>query len=69
MIFMSQLPVLRRRGEKAVLATIVSTSGSAPRKESAKMLVLTNGKIIGTIGGGAIEYSGVSRGTETDRWK
>ena len=47
---------LRRRGEKAVLATIVSTSGSAPRKESAKMLVLTNGKIIGTIGGGAIEY-------------
>ena len=47
---------LRRRGEKAVLATIVSTRGSAPRKESAKMLVLTNGKIIGTIGGGAIEY-------------
>ena len=47
---------LRRRGEKAVLATIVSTCGSAPRKESAKMLVLTNGKIIGTIGGGAIEY-------------
>ena len=47
---------LRRRGEKAVLATIVSTSGSAPRKESAKMLVLADGKIIGTIGGGAIEY-------------
>jgi xanthine dehydrogenase accessory factor len=47
---------LRRRGEKAVLATIVSTRGSAPRKESAKMLVLADGKIIGTIGGGAIEY-------------
>jgi xanthine dehydrogenase accessory factor len=47
---------LRRRGEKAVLATIVSTRGSAPRKESAKMLVLANGKIIGTIGGGAIEH-------------
>ena len=30
---------LRRRGEKAVLATIVSTRGSAPRKEGAKMLV------------------------------
>jgi xanthine dehydrogenase accessory factor len=47
---------LRRRGEKAVLATIVSTRGSAPRKESSKMLVLANGKIIGTIGGGAIEH-------------
>ena len=47
---------LRRRGEKAVLATIVSTRGSAPRKESAKMLVLADGKIIGTIGGGAIEH-------------
>ena len=47
---------LRRRGEKAVLATIVSARGSAPRKESAKMLVLADGKIIGTIGGGAIEY-------------
>ena len=47
---------LRRRGEKAVLATIVSTRGSTPRKESAKMLVLTNGKIIGTVGGGSIEH-------------
>jgi xanthine dehydrogenase accessory factor len=47
---------LRRRGEKAVLATIVSTRGSAPRKESSKMLVLTDGKIIGSIGGGAIEH-------------
>jgi len=41
---------LRRRGEKAVLATIVNTRGSAPRKESAKMLVTNDGKIKGTIG-------------------
>ena len=47
---------LRRRGEKTVLATIVSTRGSTPRKESAKMLVQANGKIIGTVGGGSIEY-------------
>ena len=47
---------LRRRGEKAVLATIVSTRGSTPRKESAKMLVQANGKIIGTVGGGSIEH-------------
>lgn len=46
----------RRRGEKAVLATIVSTHGSAPRKEGAKMLVQANGRIIGTVGGGSLEH-------------
>jgi xanthine dehydrogenase accessory factor len=47
---------LRRRGEKAVLATIVSTRGSAPRKEGAKMLLQTNGQIVGTVGGGDLEH-------------
>jgi xanthine dehydrogenase accessory factor len=47
---------LRRRGEKAVLATIVSTRGSAPRKEGAKMLVHANGQIVGTVGGGSLEH-------------
>jgi xanthine dehydrogenase accessory factor len=47
---------LRRRGEKAVLATIVSTRGSAPRKEGAKMLVQANGQIVGTVGGGSLEH-------------
>jgi len=50
---------LRRRGEKAVLATIVSARGSAPRKETSKMLVLPDGQIIGTIGGGAIEFQAI----------
>ena len=53
---------LRRSGEKAVLATIVSTRGSAPRKEGTKMLVLANGKIIGTVGGGSIEHQTYQRG-------
>ena len=46
---------LRRLGEKAVLATIVSTRGSAPRKEGAKMLVHADGRIVGTVGGGSLE--------------
>lgn len=41
--------------QKAVLCTIVATKGSTPRKTGAKMIVLENGKIIGTIGGGALE--------------
>jgi xanthine dehydrogenase accessory factor len=47
---------LRHRGERAVLATIVSTRGSAPRKEGAKMLVQANGQITGTVGGGSLEH-------------
>ncbi|OPY90042.1 MAG: putative xanthine dehydrogenase subunit A [Syntrophaceae bacterium PtaU1.Bin231] len=47
---------LRRRGERAVLATVVGASGSAPRKEGAKMLVLADGRIMGTVGGGSLEH-------------
>lgn len=44
------------RGEKAVLCTIVASSGSAPRGEGAKMAVFADGTTLGTIGGGAVEY-------------
>ncbi len=41
--------------KKAALCTIISTKGSSPRKTGTKMLVYQNGKIEGTIGGGALE--------------
>ena len=50
------LTQLRRQGERAVLATVVDTRGSAPRKEGAKMVVQTDGRIVGTIGGGSLEH-------------
>jgi len=37
------------------LVTIVSKLGSGPREPGAKMLVLYNGKTVGTIGGGVFE--------------
>ncbi len=37
------------------LAVIVSKLGSGPREPGAKMLVLSNGETIGTIGGGSFE--------------
>jgi xanthine dehydrogenase accessory factor len=46
---------LRRDGQPCALATVVRTSGSTPRKAAARMLVLADGKIIGTIGGGRVE--------------
>ncbi len=46
---------LRRRGERAALATIVTRKGSTPRKDPAKMLVYEDGRQLGSIGGGCTE--------------
>jgi len=46
---------LTAEGEEAALVTIVSTGGSTPREEGAKMLVRADGSILGTIGGGSLE--------------
>jgi xanthine dehydrogenase accessory factor len=42
-------------GNTVVLATIVETSRSVPRHSGAKMLVLSDSRQIGTIGGGEME--------------
>jgi xanthine dehydrogenase accessory factor len=46
---------IRTKGQDAALVTVISTEGSTPRKSDAKMLVLSNGSTIGTIGGGNLE--------------
>ena len=43
------------RGEPAALVTIVTTTGSTPQRVGAKMLVFTDGRTVGTIGGGCYE--------------
>ena len=43
-------------GEDAVLVSVESSSGSAPRGAGACMAVTARGRIAGTIGGGALEY-------------
>lgn len=42
-------------GDLFAMATVIATRGSTPRKSSAKMLVLEDGTIRGTIGGGCGE--------------
>jgi len=44
-----------RTGESVALATIVRSHGSTPRAVGAKMLVFPDGRIVGSIGGGAME--------------
>ncbi len=46
---------IENSNKKAVLCTVIATKGSTPRKSGSKMIVFENGKIVGTIGGGALE--------------
>ena len=50
-----------RQGRPCVLATILRRDGSAPRDAGATMAVLENGRTVGTVGGGALEYQTVQR--------
>lgn len=50
--------------EKMVVATILEHSGSTPRGMGSKMLVKEDGSIIGTIGGGSIEYDVIKMAKE-----
>ena len=49
------------RGERAVLVTLVSIEGPAPRLPGARMLVFADGRTEGTIGGGSLEAHAVGR--------
>lgn len=40
-----------------IFAQITKSSGSAPRKAGAAMLILPDGQTVGTVGGGIIEYT------------
>ena len=46
---------LKKSRKPAALAVIIRTEGSTPRKHGAKMVILQDGKTIGTMGGGDLE--------------
>jgi xanthine dehydrogenase accessory factor len=46
---------LRKSNTPAALVTVVRTKGSVPREAGAKMIVLSDKKIYGTIGGSSVE--------------
>ena len=45
------------KGEAAVIAMIIASEGSTPRTGGAAMIVTKDGRIAGTIGGGAVEFN------------
>ena len=50
--------------ENLILVSIVSASGSTPRKAGAMMIVGKQGLMVGTIGGGLLEYECVKKAQE-----
>ncbi|MFD2305251.1 XdhC family protein [Enterococcus termitis] len=51
-----QLAKAINQQQDTVLVTVISSSGSTPRSEGARMLISDSGRIAGTIGGGAVEF-------------
>jgi len=55
-----KLRQILNEGDSAVMVTIIAGSGSTPRGAGARMLVNRDGRVCGTIGGGAVEYRSTS---------
>lgn len=45
-----------KKGNSVILTSLYKSSGSTPRKAGAKMAYFSDGEILGTVGGGAIEF-------------
>ena len=52
-VILDEMLAALSRGERVVLCSILASSGSVPRGAGAKMAVLEDGRVLGTIGGGA----------------
>ncbi|MHC1710813.1 MAG: XdhC family aldehyde oxidoreductase maturation factor [Solidesulfovibrio sp.] len=61
---LSTLGEILGKGESVVAATIVSKDGSAPGPAGARMFLLENADIIGTVGGGPLEGRTINAAVE-----
>ena len=55
MTILQTLAELERKREAVAVATVIRSHGSVPRHDGSKMLIYTDGRIDGTIGGGDME--------------
>lgn len=55
------------KGEDSILVSVVASSGSTPRGAGARMLLGGQGRVYGTIGGGAVEYRSQQAGLDVLR--
>src|SRR5262245_28412760 len=61
------LAELEKNNESAALCTVVKSEGSTPRHVGSKMLVYSDGKFVGTVGGGEMESRVIKSALETLR--
>lgn len=61
---MMELAKAIEAGEEASLVTIVHASGSTPGREGNMMAVFKDGRVLGTTGGGNLEYTLISKAKE-----
>ena len=59
--FVSALVAELEAGRRVGLASLLATSGSMPRHEGARLAVLADEALVGTVGGGAIEQLAIER--------
>ena len=59
--FVSALVAELVAGRRVGVASLLATSGSMPRHEGARLAVLANESLVGTVGGGAIEQLAIER--------
>ncbi|MFL5350568.1 MAG: xanthine dehydrogenase accessory protein XdhC [Hyalangium sp.] len=52
----AEIAALVAEGQPFILATVIESAGSTPQKPGSKMVVLGDGSLRGTVGGGAIEH-------------
>ena len=50
-----RLTEMVEQGQTGVLATVIRTRQSTPRHEGSKMIILPDGSVVGSVGGGAAE--------------
>ncbi len=56
---------MKDQGRRGALAIVVRTKGSTPRKAGAKMIIMEDGSILGTVGGGGLEKKVIEESLES----
>jgi xanthine dehydrogenase accessory factor len=58
---------IRSEGKTAALATVITAKGSTPREIGSKMLIRSDGTVLGSIGGGSLEAEVCNEGMKVMR--
>lgn len=59
-----ELLKVNRSGRNCVLITVIDKKGHGPAKSGFKMILFEDGKTIGTVGGGNLEYLAIKNGMD-----